>query len=188
MSFADLKSSPSWGLSLGNRGNDPTHHHQGTVGMNEQENTCQTPGLVSGGRRGLLDGVPNSAWPPGARSAPHPPGQALPEAFLVPALCRSRIHGSSHCSSWQITSGLGNWNPTRGEVNGMWWLASGRRDPRAQSTPGGLGGRAAATSRDQDNNQKDYLRRGIGTIFAKARHLDWKPEQYSHSWTWSFHS
>ena len=185
MSFADLKS--SWGLSLGNRGNDHTHPHQGTVGMNKQ-NTSQTPGLVSGCRRGLLDGVTNSAWPPGARSAPHPPGQALPEAFLVPALGRSRIHGSSHCSSWQITSGLGNWNPTRREVNGMWWLASGRRGPRAQSTPGGLGGRAAATSRDQDNNQKDYLRRGISTIFAKARHLDWKPEQYSHSWTWSFHS
>lgn len=35
---------------------------------------------------------------------------------------------------------------------------SGRRDPRAQSAPGGLGGRAAATSRDQDNNQ-DYQER-----------------------------
>ena len=58
MSFADLKS--SWGLSLGNRGNDHTHHHQGTVGMNKQENTSQTPGLVSGCRRGLLDGVTNS--------------------------------------------------------------------------------------------------------------------------------
>lgn len=61
MSFADLKSSPSWGLSPGNSGNDHSHHQQGAVGMDEQESTRQTLGLVSGCRRGLLDGVPNSA-------------------------------------------------------------------------------------------------------------------------------
>lgn len=105
---------------------------------------------------------------------PSESGQALQQAFLVPALGRSRIHGSSHCSSRQITSGLGNWNPTRGS---KWNVVSElQRDVlELRLTPWGLRWEAEIRiiiKRAGGNRNRLYL-------CEKSDNLYSKPEQYS---------